>query len=145
MKRIILPTALLLVATLSVSAQDDASPRDGRRAIRRIEHRLNVTDVQRAQAKAILAAERPALQQLHTQLAAEHTELAQQPVFDEARVRAITAKYADANTAALVEREKLRTELLAILTPDQLKKVADLRSRFGVALDERLETLGDNL
>jgi Spy/CpxP family protein refolding chaperone len=145
MKRIILPAALLLAATLSASAQDATANPQASRMIRRVEHRLNVTDAQREQVKAILAAERPTLAQLHTQLASEHAEMAQQTTFDEARTRAIAAKYADTNTAVLVEREKLHAELFAIFTPEQQKKVEQLRARFGAAIDSRLETLGDNL
>ena len=148
MKRIILPAAILLATVTTVAfAQDATTPRDGSRLIRGIEHRLNITDAQREQAKAILAAEKAALQQLHTTLAAEHAEMiaVSATTFDEARTRAIAARYADANTQAVVEREKLRTELFAILTPAQQQKVQQLRTRFADGLDARLETLGDRL
>jgi Spy/CpxP family protein refolding chaperone len=98
-----------------------------------------------AQAKAILRQEQPLLQQLHTQLSAEHAEMAQMTTYNDSQARAIAAKYADANTDAVVEREKLRVELLAILTPAQQKKLSQMRARFGSAMDDRLLTLGDNL
>jgi len=97
------------------------------------------------QVKAILKQEKPALETIHVQLAAEHAELLKQTTINEAETAAIVAKYADANTAAIIEREKLRVELTAILTPAQQEKLDQLRARFGAAIDDHLQTLGDNL
>ena len=71
--------------------------------------------------------------------------MAQMTKYNESQARTIAAKYAEANTSAVVEREKLRVELMAILTPAQQKKLSQLRARFGAAVDDRLLTLGDNL
>jgi Spy/CpxP family protein refolding chaperone len=143
MKRLILATTLILAVT-SAFAQDTA-PRDGTLAIHRIERRLGLTPAQIAQAKVIIQQERPNLQQLHIQLAAEHKAIAAQTTFDESKTRAIATQYAETNTAAIVEREKRRSELLAILTPTQQQRLQQLRSRFSARLDERLQTLGDGL
>jgi Spy/CpxP family protein refolding chaperone len=147
MKSTILTLSFLLAATMSAaaSAQDRPSDPNGSKIIHRIESRFDFTWDQRVQAKAILQQEQPVLQQLHAQLAAEHAEMAQMTTYNESQARAIAAKYADANTSAVVEREKLRVELLAILTPAQQKKMSQLRARFSAALDEHLLTLGDNL
>jgi len=145
MKRIILPAAILLAATLTANAQDAAAPRDGSRIIHRIEQRLNATEAQRQQVKAILQQERPTLMQLHTQLAAERAEMLQSTTFNEAQTRAIAARYAETNTEALVERARLRSELFAVLTPEQQQRVEQLRARFSKVLDARLKTLGDSL
>jgi len=147
MKRTILTLSLLLSMTMSVAAlaQDVPSNPNGSKIIHRVESRFDFTWDQRVQAKAILQQERPVLQQLHTELAAEQAEMAQMTTYNETQARVIAAKYADANTSAVVEREKLRVELLAILTPAQQKKLSQLRARLGVALDERLLALGDNL
>jgi Spy/CpxP family protein refolding chaperone len=147
MKCTILGLSLLLAATMSAaaSAQAISSNPDGSKMIHRLESRFDFTWDQRVQAKAILRQEQPVLQQLHTQLVAERAEMAQMTSYNESQARAIAAKYADANTSAVVEREKLRIELLAILTPAQQKKVSQFRARFGAAVDDRLLTLGDNL
>jgi Spy/CpxP family protein refolding chaperone len=147
MKRTILPLTLFLAATMSAaaSAQDVTSSPVGGKMIRRIESRFDFTWDQRVQVKAILQQEQTVLQQLHTQLVAEHAEMAQMTTYNDSQARAIAAKYAETNTDAVVEREKLRVELLAILTPAQQKKLSQLRARFGSALDDRLLTLGDNL
>ena len=147
MKHTILALSFLLAATMSAaaSAQDVPSNPDGSKVIHRIESRFDFTWDQRVQAKAILQQERPVLQQLHAQLAAERAEMAQMTKYNESHARTIAAKYAEANTSAVVEREKLRVELMAILTPAQQKKLSQLRARFGAAVDDRLLTLGDNL
>ncbi len=146
MKRTILTLFLLVTAMSTVAlAQDVSSNPEGTKMIRRVESRFDLTWDQRVQAKAILQQEQPVLQQLHTQLMAERAEMAEMTTYNDTQARAIAAKYADANTGALVEREKLRVELLAILTPSQQKKLSQLRARFGAAMGERLLTLGDNL
>ncbi len=140
--------ALLLLASLTASAQQGANSPDAGNAIARIERRLNISSEQRVQIKSLLIEERPALQQLHTQLAAERSEIAEATAngnFDAVAVRSIAAKYAEANTDAMVEQQKLRAELLAILTPAQQQKLQKLRARFGAAVDARLQTQGDNL
>jgi Spy/CpxP family protein refolding chaperone len=139
---------LLLIAasfTAGASAQDTTPAGNGGHMIKRMEARLHVSAEQVAQAKAILQQERPALEAIHVQLAAEHAELAKLTAFNEEQAAAIVAKYADANTASIIEREKLRFELTAILTPTQQEKLDQLRERFGAAVDERLLTLGDSL
>jgi Spy/CpxP family protein refolding chaperone len=71
--------------------------------------------------------------------------MAQLATFDEAHVRAIAARYAQTETDALVEREKLRSGLFAVLTPAQQLRIQKLRSRLRAAIDARLTTAGDNL
>ena len=147
MKRTTLLLSFLLAATMSAaaSAQDVPFSPDGNKMIRRIESRFSFTWDQRVQAKAILRQEQPVLQQLHVQLVAEHAEMSHMTTYNDSQARAIAAKYAETNTNAVMEREKLRVELLAILTPAQQKKLSQLRSRFGSAMDDRFLTLGDNL
>ena len=144
---ITLRSILFLSLSTVAFAQQPAIPHDGSFAIRFVEHRLNMNAAQCEQVKAVLQQERGALQTTHTNLAAERNEMAAASSngFDEARTLAIAAKYAEANTAAIVEREKLRAELFAILTPEQKQKVQQMRERFSAALAERLPSLGDNL
>jgi Spy/CpxP family protein refolding chaperone len=146
MKRIILPAILLSAALSAGSASaQQTPPRNGARIIQRVESRLGVTPEQIVELKAILQKEKPTLQSIHVQLAAEHDELLKMTTFNEADTEAIVAKYASANTEQLVEREKLRCEIFAILTPAQQQKLEQLRAQFGAGIDDRLQTLGDNL
>jgi len=147
MKRLILSTVLFATLAATASAQQPAVPTLNPRALRLVEHRLNITASQRESIKAIPKQEQPALESMHQSLAAERSEYAAsaQSGSDEASSRAIAAKYVDANTNALVERQKLTAELFAVLTPEQREKVQQLRARFGTAIEERLQTLGDSL
>jgi Spy/CpxP family protein refolding chaperone len=146
MKRTTFLVLLFCVAASAAgSAQPSATPREGARMIHRMEARLGVTPAQIVQIKAILLQEKPALEQLHEQLAAEHAELASLTTFNEEQTEAIEAKYAVVNTSMVVEREKLRFELYAVLTPEQLQTLEQMRARFGSSVDDRLQTLGDSL
>ncbi len=150
MKRTFIFAKLLIAVATAASAQTTpttpaADTPTLARFPRLVEYRLNLTDAQRVQVKSIIQQERPAIQQLAAQLKTEHAELIAMPAFDEAQTRAFVAKYADVNTALVVERIKLRTQLRAILTPAQQQKLDQLRARFGAQFDQRLLTLGDNL
>jgi Spy/CpxP family protein refolding chaperone len=137
--------ALTLVsASLTASAQQPPPPNPAR-FIHRIEARLGITPEQVTELKAILHQEKPTLEALHIQLAAEHAELAALTTFNQSQTEAIIAKYAPTNTAQLVEREKLRCEIYAILTPAQQQKLEQLQSHLGAAIDNHLQTLGENL
>jgi periplasmic protein CpxP/Spy len=149
MKRTLTLATLLFAALGAVSIgpayAQDAAPMGNGRGVRLVEHRLNLTDTQRAQIKSILQQERPTIQQLAATLAQEHAELIALTTFDDQKTVAIAQKYADTHTAATVEREKVRDEICAVLTPEQQQKLQVLRSRFGTLIDQKLQTLGDNL
>jgi Spy/CpxP family protein refolding chaperone len=149
MKQIVL-TATVLFATFGTAAlaQDAIAPAINARALSRVEHRLNITPQQREQVQAILEQERPQLQQMRLSLVEERREMAAASangVFDPAAARATAAKYADANANAAVERAKVRSELIAILTPQQKEKLQQLRVRIGTVLGSQMPGLGETL
>jgi Spy/CpxP family protein refolding chaperone len=146
----LIATTIAIFAAISTAAlaQDAAAPAHNPRALNRIEHRLNITPQQREQARAILQQEQPQLRQMRLSLVAERKEMAAAStggVFDPAAVHAIALKYADANANAAVERAKLRTELVGILTAEQKEKLQQFRTRMGAELDSHMLTLGDTL
>jgi protein CpxP len=142
-RKIILATLTALTAVALVAAAQPA--RDGSFIVRRIEHRLGITSTQREQVKAILQTEKPTIQSLRQQAEAERTEMDASGSFNEDQVRAIASKYAQTNTDILVERVRVRSEVLAVLTPEQREKLASIRADFSSSLDARLDTLGDQL
>ncbi len=144
MKRLIFPIAFVATTLCAAAIAQDAPSRNGSYAIRRIEHRLGVTAAQREQAKAILAAERPTIAQLRQQAQAERAEMDAQP-FNETQTRDLANKYAQTNTAILVERTKVRSEILGLLTPEQRTKLEQFRAQFEERMNSRLETLGGQL
>ena len=113
--------------------------------IHKIERELNITDAQRTQIKTILQTEKPAILALAERARQERTQLSSRQTFDEAYVRSFARKHESTVEDAMVEREKVRTELWQVLTPEQQQKAEqireDLRSRFF----ERLTTIGDQL
>jgi protein CpxP len=106
---------------------------------------LNLTDGQRTQIKSVLETERPAIQSLVHKFEQQNDQLHTKTTFDEAYVRSVAQQdqvnYAD----ALVEREKIRSEIFAILTPDQQAKLNQMTTEFRTALEDRLANLGDGL
>jgi Spy/CpxP family protein refolding chaperone len=140
----------LLLATFSIAAiaQNPSTPALNSRALNRIEGRLKVTPQQREQARAILQQERPALQQIRLNLAAERRELVALSAngdFDSVAAHAVAIKYADVNADAAVERSRLQAELTSILTPEQKEKLQHLRARIATSLGSQTPGFGDTL
>jgi Spy/CpxP family protein refolding chaperone len=111
----------------------------------RLEHKLNLTDAQRTQLRAILQAERPTIQALAVRLRNENQQLTARDTFDEAFVRSVAAQHDATMTDVLVEREKVRTEVLQVLTPEQRAKLKQLRAAMSERLATRLTNAPDQL
>ena len=147
-KLVAVATALFAALSTATFAQDVGAPALNARALNRVEHRLNITPQQREQARDILQQERPALQQMRLSLVAERKEMAatsSNGVFDPVAAHAVAMKYAEVNANAAVERTKVRTQLLAILTPEQMAKLQQLRARIAALLGAEAQGLGDTL
>ncbi len=152
---------LMIAAALAVGAgmihsvaraQNDGGAQDAwmsRRAggfvVRRIERQLQITDAQKEQIKAILTTEKPTITSLAARVEEENQELQSQPAFDEAQVRQFAQQHEDTLEDVLVEREKVRSEILAILTSDQRQKALQMRSQMRARFNNRLDVLGDAL
>lgn len=92
-------------------------------------HKLDLTDAQQAQVKAILAKERPAIQPLMLQMAQGHAQLRDQVIngtFDEAKVREMASQQTQAMTELMVQHARIGSELVQILTPEQKTKLTAL-------------------
>jgi Spy/CpxP family protein refolding chaperone len=108
-------------------------------------HELNLSDAQRESIKAILQKEKPAIQSIANELQAEHAQLRSKPTFDEAFVRSVAQQRSATLENALVEREKVRSEIFAVLNADQQQKVDHLAEEIRTTIQERIATLGDQL
>ncbi|MFN0112201.1 MAG: Spy/CpxP family protein refolding chaperone [Blastocatellia bacterium] len=94
---------------------------------------LDLSDAQEAQIKAILEAEKPKVQPLVAQLAANRkalTEATDNGTFNEAQVKSIADKQGDTLAALIVEKERVKTQIYAVLTPEQRAKAEQFRSRI---------------
>jgi Spy/CpxP family protein refolding chaperone len=93
---------------------------------------LDLTDAQRAQMKDIMTKEKPTIQPLMKQLAESHKQLRQLEsagAFDEAKVRAIATQQAQTMTELTVQKARIKSEMMQVLTPDQKDKMAKFEAR----------------
>lgn len=138
---------LALVA--SAFALQDDGPWFRQRAagmfVRRIERQLNITDAQREQIRTILKTEQPTIAALAARVRQDQEQLNASGIFDEAAVRAFAREHVSTTEDVLVEREKVRTEIMQVLTPDQRKEAEQIRRALSAQLTDRLSAIGDQL
>jgi protein CpxP len=95
-------------------------------------HHLDLTDTQQAQAKEIMAKEKPTLTPLLQQLGQTRHQLRQfeeSGNFDEAQVRAIAAQQSQTLTELTVQKARIEAELVKILSPEQKAKLTKMMDR----------------
>jgi Spy/CpxP family protein refolding chaperone len=138
-------TAVLTVLATSAFAlaQSDnyrwTEQRMARRVIAQVEGKLNITSAQRAQIQAILKTEEPMIVALSAQAREERDAMTALPAYDEAAVREVAQKFQVTNTDIVVERAKVRLELRAVLTEQQLEQLEAMKSKMDSRFDERLD------
>ncbi len=94
-------------------------------------HKLDLTEAQQAQLKAIMEKEKPAFRPLMLQMAQSHAQLRDLIVnggFDEAKVREMAAQQSQTMTELTVEYARVGSEMVQILTPEQKTKLTQLIS-----------------
>ena len=92
--------------------------------------RLNLSDQQRQQVKDVLAAHKPGLTALAERAAPARRALAAAiAAGEETAIRQASAVLAAVQADRAVLRGKVRSEILAILTPEQREKAKELRAR----------------
>ena len=93
---------------------------------------LDLTDTQQAQAKEILAKEKPTIQPLVQQMKDSRRQLHQLEMsgtFEEGKVRNLAALQAQTMTELIVQKARIHSELIQILTPDQKSKLNKFMER----------------
>jgi periplasmic protein CpxP/Spy len=135
-----------LVASAAALQQEDGllPQRAAGLLVRHMERRLNLTGDQRERIKAILKSEQPAIQLLAARVHAEREQMESQP-YDEVAMRSFVQHHETTMEDVVVEREKVRAEIQAVLTPEQRKMSAEMRESLYARFVERLSTLGDQL
>ena len=136
-KILVLALVLVAVGTIAVSqtvkrTHWERNGMVGDHALAFFTHRLDLTDAQQAQAKDIMAKEKPTLQPLFQQLAQTRHQLRQFEeggTFDEAQVRAIAGQQAQTLTELTVQKARIEAELVKILTPEQKAKLTQMMDR----------------
>lgn len=137
-KKFFIVTALVLAlaAGLTAAVVNQETGGKGRHhgwMLARMTKELNLTSDQQAKIKTILETEHAKMQPLRQQLRqnrlAENSNSA--GTFDEAQVRTFAAKQAQIMSDLTVERERTKSQILAVLTPDQKTKALELMQQRG--------------
>ena len=105
-------------------------------------HKLDLTDAQQAQVKAIMTKEKPALQPLMLQVAQGHSQLRDLVMngnFDEAKARELAAQQTQTMTELAVQHARIASEMVQILTPDQKTKLTALINQHEQRMMNRLQ------
>jgi Spy/CpxP family protein refolding chaperone len=105
-------------------------------------HKLDLTDAQQAQVKAIMAKEKPALQPLMQQVAQGHSrlrDLVMNGNFDEAKARELASQQTQTITELTVQHARIASEMVQILTPDQKTKLTALISQHEQRMMNRMQ------
>ncbi len=93
--------------------------------------KLNLTDAQKKEMFSIRLEERAKMKPLFQQLKAGREQLRALPKaqFDEAKVRTIAKGQADTIADMIVARERMKSRIYAVLTPEQRTRVEQMREK----------------
>ena len=97
-----------------------------------ISEKLKLSDGQKSQAKQILADSKPRFQPLMEQLRETHraSDSGTSGVFDEQKAQELAARQAEIVKQVLVEKERTKAALFAVLTPDQREQAKQMLNDF---------------
>jgi periplasmic protein CpxP/Spy len=105
-------------------------------------HKLDLTDAQQAQVKAIMAKEKPALRPLMLQMAQGHSQLRNLVMsgsFDEAKARELASQQTPVLTELAVQYARIGSEMVQVLTPEQKTKLTALISQHEQRMMNRMQ------
>ena len=109
--------------------------------LKRMAKQLNLTDAQQTQIKGIMSAERekmkPMMQQMRQNQQAQEANI--NGTFDENQARAFAGKQAQIMTDLMVEKQRMRSEVFAVLTPEQRQKAQQLMQERQARRQERMK------
>ncbi len=95
--------------------------------------KLHVTEAQKTQIHAIISEERAKMKPLFEHLKAGREELKalrKSGTFDDAKVRSIAKGQADTIIELIVTKERIKSKVFAVLTPEQRTKAQELRESW---------------
>jgi Spy/CpxP family protein refolding chaperone len=102
---------------------------------------LDLSDAQRAQMKAVMQKERPALKPLTQQLHQMQQQLKQyeEGTYDEAKVQALVAQQAQTMVQLKVQETRIHNELFQLLTADQQAKMKEFEANREARLQQYMQ------
>jgi len=102
--------------------------------------KLNLTDDQKTQMKAIMQKEHPAMKPLHQQMEQVDQQLRQyvEGNFDEAKVQALALQKAQLQAQMTVQETRTHNELYQVLTSDQKAHLKQMEADHQARMQERM-------
>lgn len=102
---------------------------------------LNLTDDQKAQMRAVMQKERPALEPLRQQKQQLDLQLQQyvQGNFDETKVQALANQKAQIDAQLTVQETRIHNQLYQLLTPDQQAQLKQMMANRQARMEQRLK------
>jgi len=103
--------------------------------------KLNLTDEQKAQAKAIMQKEHPVMRPLFQQDHQLDLQLRQyvEGNYDEAKVQALAAQKAQVQQQITIQHTRIHNELYQLLTADQKAQLKQLEAQHEQHMQERMQ------
>lgn len=156
----ILSIILVAMGAMFIFAQDGTSNKDGKRGFgkRSGHHRgggmrggmmlrgLDLTDEQKAQVKTIMQSSKETSKPIRQQMKANREKLqtlSDSGNFDQSQVQAIANQQGALSAQMIVEKEKVKSQINAILTPEQKAKAAEMKAQFKQKREERKQKRAD--
>lgn len=102
--------------------------------------KLNLTDEQKTQMKAIMQKERPTMKPLFQQQHQIDLQLRQyvEGNYDEAKVQALATQKAQIQVQLTVAETRVHNQLYALLTPDQQSQLKEMEAKHEAHMQERM-------
>jgi Spy/CpxP family protein refolding chaperone len=107
--------------------------------------KLNLTDEQKTQMKAVFEKERPTIKPLMLQEHQIDLQLRQyvEGAFDQAKVQALAAQKAQIQAQLTVQETRIHNELYQLLTPDQQSQVKQMEAHHEARMQQHLNSNND--
>ena len=103
---------------------------------------LDLTDEQKAQVKAIREASRENTKALHDSMREVRKQIAvlgTEGPLDMAQLELLAGQQAEYQKQMIIERQKTKAQVFALLTPEQKAKHAEMKATFGDRMNKRKE------
>ena len=145
--------ALVTVGTIFVFAQQSEGGKGKfkrgfghRGGFGRLAKKLNLTDAQKEQVKQIMEASKAKIQPLKENMKSIHQQMEAATAdgkFDEAQVQALATQQANIMAQMIVEKERIKSQFFAILTPEQQAQAKQLKEQMKEKFKGKFQRRGD--
>ena len=101
---------------------------------------LDLTDAQKAQVKQIMETSRTNTKSVHEQMKANRQQLEASSAngnFNQAQVQSLAAQQGNLHAQMIVEKERVKSQIYQILTPEQKAKAAEMKAQMDQKRQER--------